>query len=149
MCKLDEARFQNDDAAREYLEATVWPHGPVCPHCGVIGTAYKTSKTGVYRCAEPECRSDFTVTVGTVFERSKIALHKWLLAAHLVCSSKKGMSSHQLHRTLGVTYKTAWFMSHRLREAMKAPGGMFSTGGNTVEADETYVGGREKNKHRS
>src|SRR5687767_281854 len=94
MCKLDEARFQNDDAAREYLEATVWPHGPVCPHCGTIGTAYKTSKTGLYRCAEAECRSDFTVTVGTVFERSKIALHKWLLAAHLVCSSKKGMSSH-------------------------------------------------------
>jgi transposase-like protein len=150
MCRFDEARFQNDTAAREYLEATVWPHGPVCPHCGTVNHAYPVSgRAGLYRCAEAECRMDFTVTVGTVFERSKIALHKWLLAAHLVCSSKKGMSSHQLHRTLGVTYKTAWFMSHRLREAMKAPGGMFSTGGNTVEADETYVGGKQGNKHRS
>ena len=149
MCKLDAAHFQNDTAAREYLENTLWPKGTVCPHCGTIGTAYTTSKTGLYRCAEPACRMDFTVTVGTVFERSKIALHKWLLASFLICSSKKGMSAHQLHRTIGVTYKTAWFMAHRLREAMKDGGGMLGGGGKIVEADETYVGGKESNKHRS
>lgn len=149
MCKLDEARFHDDTAAREYLEATIWPNGRVCPHCGTVDNSYVTSKAGLYRCAEAACRMDFTVTVGTVFERSKIALHKWLLASFLICSSKKGMSAHQLHRTIGVTYKTAWFMAHRLREAMKAPNGPFSTGSATVEADETYVGGKERNKHHS
>ena len=141
MCKLDEPRFRDDEAARQYLEATLWPNGPVCPHCGTIGTAYKTSKPGLYRCAESECRKDFTVTVGTVFERSKIALHKWLLAAFLICSSKKGMSAHQLHRTIGVTYKTAWFMAHRLREAMKQEGeSPLGSDGGPVEVDETYWG---------
>ena len=145
MCNLTETRFHNDVAAREYLEATLWPNGPVCPHCGSINNAYATKKIGLYRCGAKECRMDFTVTVGTVFERSKIALHKWLLASFLICSSKKGMSAHQLHRTLGVTYKTAWFMTHRLREAMKdtstAPLG---GNGGAVEVDETYWGNTGK-----
>lgn len=144
MCKLDEKRFHDDEAARKYLEETLWPHGPVCPHCGAINTAYATSKPGVYRCAEKQCRKDFTVTVGTVFERSKIALHKWLLASFLLCSSKKGMSAHQLHRTIGVTYKTAWFMAHRLREAMN-DGKAAPRGGDkkVVEVDETYWGNKQ------
>lgn len=141
MCKLDEPHFHNDTKAREYLEKTLWPNGPVCPKCGTVNNAYETSKVGLYRCAESACRADFTVTVGTVFERSKIALHKWLLASFLICASKKGMSAHQLHRTIGVTYKTAWFMAHRLREAMTNPaGGMLGGPGKRVEADETYWG---------
>lgn len=145
MCNLTEPRFQDDTAARKYLEATLWPNGPVCPHCGTIDTAYVTKKPGVYRCGEKECRKDFTVTVGTVFERSKIPLHKWLLSAFLICSSKKGMSAHQLHRTIGVTYKTAWFMAHRLREAMNTGfAGPLGSNGKPVEADETYWGNHGK-----
>lgn len=145
MCNLTEPRFQADTAAREYLEATLWPHGPVCPHCGTINTAYVTKKTGVYRCGEKGCRKDFTVTVGTVFERSHIPLNKWLLAAFLICSSKKGMSAHQMHRTIGVTYKTAWFMEHRLREAMNTGfTGPLGANGKPVEADETYWGNQGK-----
>lgn len=145
MCKLDEKRFHDDEAARKYLEATLWPNGPVCPHCGTINSAYATSKPGLYRCASKGCRADFTVTVGTVFERSKIPLHKWLLASFLVCSSKKGMSSHQLHRVLGVTYKTAWFMTHRLREAMSTTSDQpMGTNGGTVEVDETYCGNKQR-----
>lgn len=145
MCKLDEARFHNDESARQYLEKTLWPDGPVCPKCGTINHAYETSRPGKYRCAEKECRSDFTVTVGTVFERSKIPLHKWLLASFLLCSSKKGMSSHQLHRVIGVTYKTAWFMTHRIREAMATkPTGKLGGYGRSVEADETYWGNNDK-----
>jgi transposase-like protein len=144
MCNLNEKRFHDDDAARHYLEATLWPNGPVCPHCGTIGTAYTTKKTGLYRCAEKGCRKDFSVTVGTVFERSKIPLHKWLLASFLICASKKGMSSHQLHRVLGVTYKTAWFMTHRLREAMGiSHAEPLGAGGGVVEADETYWGNKK------
>ena len=134
--------FRDDTAARQYLERLLWPDGPVCPHCGVIGHAYATKRAGVYRCAEKECRKDFTVTMRTVMERSKIALHKWLQAFHLMCSSKKGMSAHQLHRTLGVTYEAAWFMAHRIREAMRA-GGLavpMGSGGGIVEADETFIG---------
>jgi transposase-like protein len=119
----------------------LWPIGPVCPKCGSINNAYATSRPGKYRCAAKECRADFTVMVGTVFERSKIPLHKWLLASFMLCSSKKGMSSHQLHRVLGVTYKTAWFMTHRIREAMiSTPTGKLGSGGQPVEADETYWG---------
>jgi transposase-like protein len=119
----------------------MWPEGPVCPHCGVIGHAYKTKRAGVYRCAEAECRKDFTVTMKTVMERSKIALHKWLQAFHLMCASKKGISAHQLHRTLNIGYEAAWFMCHRIREAMRN-GGLDPLGGNgsIVEADETYFG---------
>lgn len=141
MSKLSAPHFVDEDAAREYLEKLRWPHGAVCPHCGSVGKAYATKRPGKYRCAEKECRKDFTVKVGTVFEDSKIPLHKWLMAAYLLCSSKKGMSSHQLHRTLEITYKSAWFMTHRIREAMKT--GMFSPiggAGKTVEADETYIG---------
>jgi transposase-like protein len=136
-------RFTDEDAARAHLESIRWPSGPVCPHCG--GTERnsrltgKSHRPGLLFCGD--CRSQFSVTVGTVFERSKIPLHKWILATHLLCSSKKGMSSHQIHRTLGVTYKTAWFMTHRIREAMTAGSlAPFGQGGGTVEVDETYIG---------
>lgn len=138
-----EPQFQDSNAAREYLENLRWPDGPVCPHCGVIGGHYAlkgaSHRPGLLKCKD--CRQQFSVTVGTVFERSKIPLHKWLLAAYLLCSSKKGMSSHQLHRMLGVTYKTAWFMTHRIREAMNdTSGGLLGGGGEPVEVDETYWG---------
>jgi transposase-like protein len=147
---LTQARFNNPDAARQHLEAIRWPSGPVCPHCG--GTERnsllrgKSHRPGLYFCGD--CRDPFTVTVGTVFERSKIPLHKWLLAMQLMCSSKKGFSSHQLHRTLGVTYKTAWFMSHRIREAMRPnlrhlP--YLGEGGGSVEVDETFTGSNPDN----
>jgi transposase-like protein len=149
MSDLTAERFHSEEAARKYLEETRWPHGPVCPHCGEIGRAYETKKAGVYRCASKECRKDFSVTVGTLFERSHIPLHKWLMATHLLMAGKKGVSAHQLHRMLGVTYKTAWFMAHRIREALCEPAGAKPLGGKNkvVEADETYVGGKEKNKH--
>jgi transposase-like protein len=148
--KLDSPIFQDADAAREHLEAQRWPHGPNCPHCGnanperITAMKGKAHRPGLYNCME--CRLQFSVTVGTVFERSKIALNKWLLATFLMASSKKGMSAHQLHRMLGVTYKTAWFMAHRIREAMKEDvksAGPIGGEGKTVEADETYIGKRE------
>jgi len=138
-----EPRFTNDAAARKHLETIRWPNGPVCPHCGGVERNSllkgKSTRPGLYFCGD--CRTQFSVTVGTVFERSKIPLHKWVLATHLICSSKKGISSHQLHRTLGVTYKTAWFMTHRIREAMRptAPTD-FGKGGGSVEVDETFIG---------
>lgn len=149
MTALNAPHFHDDTKAREYLEAIRWPNGPVCPHCGVEGGHYALtaknpdSKTagrpGLYKCKD--CRKQFSVTVGTVFERSRVPLSKWLMAAYLMCSSKKGISAHQLHRTLGVTYKTAWFLAHRIREAMiTAPTGPMGSGGGTVEADETYIG---------
>jgi transposase-like protein len=133
--------FQNDDAARAFLESILWPDGPVCPHCGVVNHAFKTNRPGVFRCGEKACRKDFTVTMKTVMERSHIALHKWLQGFHLMTSSKKGYSAHQLHRTLGITYRSAWFMWHRVREAMRA-GGLAPMGGEgeTVEIDESYIG---------
>ncbi len=142
--------FTDASAAREHLEKTRWPHGPICPHCGIVddatGLKGKAHRAGLYQCNA--CREQFTVTVGTVFERSKVPLNKWLLATYLMASSKKGISAHQIGRTLGVTYKTAWFMCHRIREAM-ADDGQSPLGGEgkVVEADETYVGGKEKNKH--
>jgi transposase-like protein len=148
---LTDPIFTDADKARAHLEATRWPHGPVCPHCGVVAQATalqgKAHRPGVYQCNA--CREQFTATVGTVFERSKVPLNKWLLASFLMASSKKGVSAHQLHRTLGVTYKTAWFMAHRLREAMGEGASPAPLGGEgmTVEADATYVGGKEKNKH--
>jgi transposase-like protein len=123
------------------LESILWPDGPVCPHCGIVDSAYKTKRPGVYRCAEQGCRKDFTVTMKTVMERSHIALHKWLQAFHLMASSKKGVSSHQLHRTLQITYEAAWFMSHRIREAMRLGGlSPMGGGGKVVESDETFIG---------
>jgi transposase-like protein len=137
--------FRDDDAARKILEGILWPDGPVCPHCDVVNHAYATKRPGVFRCAEKGCRKDFTVTMKTVMERSHIALHKWLQAFHLLCSSKKGMSAHQLHRTLDISYEAAWFMAHRIRECMRS-GGLAPTGGDgrIVEADETYYGRTEK-----
>ncbi|MEQ8389348.1 MAG: IS1595 family transposase [Alphaproteobacteria bacterium] len=143
--------FQDENAARKHLEGILWPDGPTCPHCGeyenIKKLAGKSHRPGLHQCNS--CRGAFTVTVGTVLERSKIPLHKWVLGFHLIASSKKGMSAHQLHRMLGVTYKTAWFMAHRIREAMRefSPGPM---GGENkvVEADETFVGGKAKNAKR-
>lgn len=140
-------RFQNADKAREYLEAIHWPHGPVCPHCqsdDCTRLEGKKHRPGVVQCNA--CRHQFTVTVGTVFERSKVPLNKWLLANHLMVASKKGISAHQLHRMLGVTYKTAWFMAHRIRAAMvETDTGPLGGEGGIVEVDETYLG-RDKTK---
>ena len=148
MAAIDQKHFQDEAEAFSYLEGVRWPNGPVCPHCGTIGNAYGlTSRIGLYRCGEKECRKDFTVRVGTVFEDSPIKLHKWLLAAYLVCASKKGISAKQLERMLGVTYKTAWFMSHRLREAMNVePDNRMGGNGGPVEVDETYWGNVGKQK---
>jgi transposase-like protein len=138
--------FSNEDAARKLLEQMRWPKGPVCLKCGgadpyrLIPKAGSKTRQGVWKCRA--CRKQFTVTVGTIFEDSHIPLSKWLLAIHLLCASKKGMSAHQLHRMLGVTYKSAWFMAHRLRHAMSQPPLVGKLKG-IVEADETYVGGRE------
>lgn len=142
---LNQPHFQDADKAREHLEALRWPHGPVCPHCGSVRAPLKlvgkSYRPGLFKCND--CYEQFTVTVGTVFERSKIALNVWLQAVHLMCASKKGISAKQLERMLGVTYKTAWFMSHRIREAMTGDnstllGGPGSSG--IVEADETFWG---------
>src|SRR5579862_1755156 len=122
MNTFTEPHFQDDAAARRYIEVIRWPSGPVCPHCGEAQRLYPTKRGGRWRCGNPECRKDFTVTTGTVMESSHIGLHKWLLAFYLLSASKKGMSSHQLMRSLDVTYKSAWFLSHRVREAMKAGG---------------------------
>ena len=146
---LNQPQFQDADKAREYLEALRWANGVVCPHCGSLGAHYKlqgkSTRPGVYKCVD--CSDQFTVTVGTVFERSKIALNIWLQAVHLMCASKKGISAKQLERMLGVTYKTAWFMSHRIREAMtSSPDGLLGSGGGTVEVDETYWGNNKRSK---
>lgn len=145
MDTFSASHFHNEDAARKALEALLWPSGPVCPHCGVINHAYTTNRPGVFRCAEKECRKDFSVTMKTVMERSHIKLHKWLQAFHLMCSSKKGVSAHQLHRTLDITYEAAWFLAHRIRECMRQGGlGPLGGEGKIVEADETYFGPTEK-----
>lgn len=153
-------RFQSEDGAREHLEKLHWPEGPFCPHCGSFSATRLPPQKGRKTKAHPEgmirkgvvqcndCRQQYTVTVGTVFESSKVALNKWLLANHLLCCSKKGISGHQMARMLGVTYKTAWFMMHRIREAMKPSNSEPMGGlGATIEADETYVGGKAKNRN--
>jgi transposase-like protein len=132
MTTLNEPKFQTNEEARAFLEAIRWPDGPVCPHCGSVDHAYAKSKPGVYRCAEKECRKDFTVTTKSVMESSHIPLRLWVQAFHLMCSSKKGISAHQLHRTLKVTYKTAWFLAHRIREAMRT-GGLGPLGGDSPQ----------------
>jgi transposase-like protein len=165
MSILNKPYFHGEAAAFEKLESIIWPEGPVCPHCGgkeriysLKGVRSKPSKVhptglerhGLKKCGH--CRKQFTARVGTVFESSHIPLHKWMQATHLLCSSKKGISSHQLHRVLEITYEAAWFMSHRLREAMRsgslaAPmGGAGSSG--VVEADETFIGNKKGAKKR-
>jgi transposase-like protein len=153
LSKLTKTAFHSEAAAFEYLEATLWPEGAVCPHCGTVGNATKLQTTGeavngkrqarigLWKCKEKECRKQFTVKVGTVFEHGRIPLHKMLQAVYLLCCSKKGISSHQLHRVLGITYKAAWFLSHRIREAMR-DGSLAPMGGagGIVEVDETYIG---------
>jgi len=142
--------FANEDAARDYLEAKRWPNGPVCPHCESKKTYKITAKVasrtaarpGLYKCGN--CRKQFTVTVGTIFEGSHIPLKKWLYAIYLICTSKKGISSKQLQRDLGLTYKSAWFMTHRIRFAMDRIGQDKLSG--IVEVDETYVGGKARGK---
>jgi transposase-like protein len=151
---LQNPIFHDETKAREALEATLWPDGPVCPHCGNVDSntigkiegKKHSHRPGLYYCGA--CKKQFTVTVGTVFERSKIPLSKWWLAVHLISSSKKGISAHQLWRMLGFgSYRTAWFMAHRIREAMKDMNpGAFGGGNKVVEADETYVGGKARNR---
>jgi transposase-like protein len=129
--------FQTVEAAREYLEALRWGSERVCPHCGTLNKSFATKKPGVYRCQPKECRKDFSVTTKSVMESSHIKLNVWLQAFFLMASSKKGVSSHQLHRALGITYKSAWFLTHRIREAMRSGGLLppMGSGGGTVEAD--------------
>lgn len=146
---LNQPQFQNKEKAREYLEALRWPHGAVCPHCGSMEQHYKfegkAHRPGVWKCKD--CREQFTVTVGTLFADSKVPLNKWLQACYLMASSKKGISSKQLERMLGVSYKTAWFMSHRIREAMtETGGGLLGGNGGPVEVDETYWGNTGKQR---
>src|SRR5437660_3982424 len=135
--------LQDEAAAYRWVEAQVWPDGPICPHCGGVDRISlmkgKSTRIGTYKCYQ--CRKPFTVKVGTVFEDSHVSMRVWLQAMYLLCSSKKGISSNQLHRTLGVTLKTAWFMSHRIREAMRVVG-MEPMGGagKIVEIDETFIG---------
>ena len=143
---LSARHYHNEDAAFAYVERNVWPNGPVCPHCGGVERISKmegkATRKGLHKCYQ--CRKQFTVRQGTIFESSHVPLHIWLQAIFLVAGSKKGVSSNQLHRTLGVTLKTAWFMSHRIREAMRsgdlAP---FGGEGGVVEVDETFIGTRK------
>ncbi len=143
---LDAKALHDEAAAYEWVEARLWPSGPVCPHCGGVGRISKmqgeSTRIGVYKCYN--CRKQFSVKVGTVFEDSHVPMHFWLQAVYLMCSSKKGVSSNQLHRTLGVTLKTAWFMSHRLREAMRTVNvEPIGGAGGIVESDETFIGRKE------
>jgi transposase-like protein len=146
--------FTDLEAARRHFEAIRWPKGPYCPYCGgfdrVAPLGGKSMGPGWYHCKD--CRRKFTAAVGTIYERSHIPMTKWLLATHLMCASKKAMSAHQLHRMIGLPYKTAWFMAHRIREGMRelnTPLTPLGGNGKIVEADETYIGGKETNKHRS
>ena len=146
---LTDPIFHDETAAREHLERIRWPNGPVCPHCGAAENATrmegKSHRPGLLQCNS--CREPFSVTIGSVMERSHIPLAKWVLGFHLIAASKKGMSAHQLGRMLGLTYKSAWFMAHRIREAMGEPNpGPLGGENKVVEADETYVGGKAKNR---
>jgi transposase-like protein len=146
---LNDKHLQNEEAAYAWVEARIWPNGPVCPHCGgverISKMGGKSTRIGAYKCYQ--CRKPFTVKVGTIFEASHVPMHLWLQAIYLLSSSKKGISSNQLHRTLGCTLKTAWFISHRVREAMR-DGGLAPMGGagGIVEADETYFGPTKEKK---
>ena len=146
-CDLTNPIFTDEDKALAHMEADRWPDGAYCPHCGSLDVHKMAGKTqaGMFLCND--CRDKFTVRTGTVFERSHIPLHKWLLATHLIAASKKGMSALQLSRMLGITYKSAWFMTHRIREAM-TPKTVGPIGGanKVVESDETVIGGKAKNR---
>jgi transposase-like protein len=148
--EIEAPHFQDPDKAREYLEARRWPNGPACPHCGVIDKATRLepkegakthARKGLWKCRA--CEKQFSVTVGTIFEDSHIPLNKWLMAFNLLCASKKGMSAHQLHRMLGITYKSAWFMAQRIRYAMSEEP-LSSKLAGVIEFDETYIGGKQK-----
>jgi transposase-like protein len=146
MSNLSAPHFHNEEAAYAYVEARLWPNGPVCPHCGGVERLSKmqgkSTRVGAYKCYQ--CRKPFTVKIGTIFEDSKVPMRVWLQAMYLIAGSKKGISSNQLHRILGVTLKTAWFMSHRIREAMRS-GDLavpFGSDGGAVEVDETYIGNK-------
>ena len=149
---LDKPYFRDETEAYAKLESIVWPNGPICVHCGEVNRIGllkgNATRPGVYKCYR--CRKQFRVTVGTVFEASHIPLRYWLQVVYLMVSSKKGVSSNQLHRTMGITLKSAWFMSHRIREALREPHGVGSPkvggSGMTIEADETYVGGKAHNR---
>lgn len=145
MSILSKPYFHNEEAAYEFVESKLWPRGATCPKCGERDRVSKmqgeSTRIGAYKCYA--CRKPFTVKVGTIFESSHVKMNLWLQAIYLIASSKKGISANQLHRTLGVTLKTAWFMAHRIREAMKDDGAIFGTGGGMVEADETYMGKTE------
>lgn len=140
-------QFNDEAAAYAFVEAHLWENGRVCPHCGVVDKSGslkgKSNRIGLYKCYA--CRKPFTVKVGTIFEASHIQMRDWLAAIHLICSSKKGISANQLHRTLGITLKSAWFMAHRIREAFKPAGRQapFGSDGGAVEADETYIGNKK------
>ena len=143
MSVLSRPEFHNEEAAYAYVEARIWANGRACPHCGVVERSGKlggkSTRVGTYKCYA--CRKPFTVKIGTIFEASHVPMNLWLQAIYLMCASKKGISSNQLHRTLGVTLKTAWFMSHRIRESMRTDGSMnFGAGGGVVEVDETFIG---------
>jgi transposase-like protein len=157
--------FTDETKAREWLEARIWAHGRFCPHCGAVDQSTllqrgtkprknqpakkRPARDGLYQCNA--CQEPFTVTVGTLYERSHIPLNKWLAATHLMMASKKGMSAMQIHRMLGVSYKSAWFMCHRIRESLRDTKLDTPLGGQNkvVEADEAYIGGKETNKHKS
>jgi transposase-like protein len=152
MCDLFRPEFTDAEKAREWLETELWPNGPVCPHCGVVNEATqlkgKAHRPGLYQCNA--CREQFTVTVGTLYERSKVPLNKWLAATHLMMASKKGMSALEIGRLLGLSKKTAWFLCHRIRESTRGTTLELLGGANkVVEADEAFVGGKEGNKHKS
>ncbi|KPP85531.1 MAG: ISXO2-like transposase domain/Transposase zinc-ribbon domain [Rhodobacteraceae bacterium HLUCCO07] len=158
MSVLSKAYMHDEAAAFAHVESIIWPDGPVCPHCGVVDSAYRLTgvrtkpsakhpegkeRHGLWKCRE--CRKQFTVRKGTIFEDSHIEMHKWLQAIHLMVSSKKGISAHQLHRVLEITHKSAWFMAHRIREAMRSDTSVdFGAGGGTVEVDETFIGNEFK-----
>jgi transposase-like protein len=155
-CDLTDKTFTDEHAARVHFEKMRWPDGPICPHCGTVDEATElhgeSTRPGLYKCRA--CKKPFTAIMGTLYEKSHIPLHKWLLATHLMTASKKGISAHQLWRMLGFgSYRTAWFMAHRIREGMRElfpeETGPLGGEGKTVEIDETFVGGLEKNKHRN
>jgi transposase-like protein len=147
MSALSKPYFHDEEKAFEHLESVLWPNGPICPHCGSVNAKHydlRKTRVGLHKCCEKACRKQFTVRVGTVFESAHVPLHQALQAVYLMCSSKKGVSAHQVHRILGVTYKTAWFLCHRIREALRT-GALAPMGGEglIVEIDETFIGRKE------